>query len=409
MRHKKKILKSAAGPAGPYELGRTLPNYSYMPASGAVTAGVPAQEVPPAKPRWKKIVKRALIVLLVLLLVMSGWVGWKFLRNELKLFGWKGLTSLFTTTKLKGEDSGHVNILLAGNSADDPGHGGANLTDSIMVVSIDTKNHTAFMLSVPRDLYVNIPGFGYAKINEAYPDGESEHFSESGYASGGMGLLEKVVSNKFDMQLNYYALVDYSALRDGVNAVGGVTINVQSSDPRGLYDPSRDLATGQPLVKLTNGPHTLNGQQALNLARARGDSYYSYGFPRSDFNRTQNQRQLLLALKDKATSLGTLSNPIKVGELFDSLGNNVKTDMQLGEVRRAATILKDVNSSNIKSYGLDSANGKDLLTNYTTRLGQSALVPRAGIDDYSEIQAFVASLLAPPANSTGNNTSSSSQ
>lgn len=397
MRQKKKLKLAAANPTGPYEVGRALPNYAYMPTG---QQPVPQPTDVPRKPRWKKIVKRMLITLLVLLLIACGWVGWKFLRNELKLFGWNGLTSLFTTTKLKGEDTGHVNILLAGNSADDPGHGGANLTDSIMIVSINTRDHTAFMLSVPRDLYVNIPNFGYAKINEAYPDGESEHFSASGYPSGGMGLLEQVISENFGITLNYYALINYSALRDAVNAVGGVTVNIQSTDPRGLYDPSLDLATRQPLVKLSNGMHTLNGQQALDLARARGDSYYSYGFPRSDFNRTQNQRMLLLALKDKATSAGTLANPIRVGQLFDSLGNNVKTDMQLGEVRRAASIMKGVSSSSIKSYGLDDANGKDLLMSYTTRFGQSALVPAAGIDDYSDIQAFVASLMVTQSTSS---------
>jgi len=216
-----------------------------------------------------------------------------------------------------------------------------------------------------------------------------------------------VVSAKLGVTIQYYALVDYTALKNAVNAVGGITINIQSSDPRGLYDPSPDLANNYaPLVNLKNGIQTLNGTQALGLARARGDSYRAYGFPRSDFDRTEHQRQIILALKDKATGLGTLSNPVKLGELADSFGSNVKTDFQASETRRLYTVMKSIPNGSITSVGLNNANGQNLLTSYTTRLGQSALVPRAGIDDYSEISAFVQQLVTPPASS---NSSSSKQ
>jgi LCP family protein required for cell wall assembly len=250
------------------------------------------------------------------------------------------------------------------------------------------------LLSIPRDLYVNIPGNGYAKINETYQDGESDNFSESGYASGGMGLLEKVVSQNFGISLNYYALVNYSALREAVNAVGGVDVTIASSDSRGLYDPSKDLTTGLPLVNLTNGVHTLNGEQALNLARARGDARGSYGYGLSDFTRTENQRKILIALKDKASGSGTLTNPIKLGELFDSMGNNVKTDMKLSEVKRLYTVMKKIPSNDITSANLN--NGKDviLLQSYTNKYGQSTLIPKAGLDDYSAIQAYVQQLIS---------------
>jgi LCP family protein required for cell wall assembly len=316
-----------------------------------------------------------------------------------RVFGWGGLFSLFFPSHLKGEDSGRVNILLAGNSADDPGHQGANLTDSIMLVSIDTKNHTAYMLSVPRDLYVNIPGFGYAKINEAYPDGQSENFSQPGYANGGMGLLEEVVSQKFGIPIDYYALVNYAAVKDSVNAIGGITVTINSPDGE-LYDPNRDFSTGGPLVDLTNGVHTLNGEQALDLARARGDpSQYGepIGFEQSDFQRTADQRMILVALESKALTLGVVSNPIKMGELFDTLGNNVQTDLSLGNVRRLYGIMKKIPAADIQSESLNAANyngqkNVDLLTSYATPSGEDALVPAAGINDFSQINDFVQQL-----------------
>ncbi|MGF7228710.1 MAG: LCP family protein [Candidatus Saccharibacteria bacterium] len=384
-------------------LNRALPNPAYQ---SALSPQPLVQDPESAKRNWKKIAKRTAITLLVIVLLGGGWVGWKFVSNSAKVFGWGNLFGLFEHTKLKGEDQGRVNILLAGNSADDPGHNGANLTDSIMIMSVDTTHNTAFLLSVPRDLYVNIPGHGYAKINEAYQDGQGDNFNESGYASGGMGLLEKVVSQNFGVSSDYYALVNYTALRDAVNAVGGVDITIQSTDPRGLYDPSRDLQTGQPLVNLSNGVHTLNGQQALDLARARGDSYGSYGYGRSDFTRTANQRQILIAIKDKATASGTLTNPIKLGELFDSFGNNVKTDMTLAEAKRFYTIMKKVPSSDIASASLSDGKNVNLLKNYTNKYGQSTLIPAAGLDDYTAIQAYVQSLMGTASSTTSSSGSS---
>lgn len=372
-------------------LNMALPNPAYHTALHEAQA---KQDFPQEPKKGKKIAKRIGIFLLVILIISGLWVGWKFVYNSAKIFGWGNLFGLFQNTKLKGEDEGRVNILLAGNSSDDAGHGGADLTDSIMIMSINTKDNTAFLLSVPRDLYVEIPDHGYAKINEVYQDGQTDKFSESGYAEGGMGLLEKVISQKFGITSHYYALVNYSALRDAVNAVGGITVTIESSDPRGLYDPSRDLTSGLPLVKLSNGPNYLNGQQALNLARARGHAYGAYGYGLSDFTRTENQRKILIGIKEKASSSSTLSNPIKVGNLFDSLGNNVQTDMKIAEVKRLYTVTKKIPSGDIASASLNNGKDVQLLQSYTNRLGQSTLVPAAGVDDYTDIQAYVQKLIS---------------
>lgn len=332
--------------------------------------------------------KRILISLILIVLVVVGWVGGKFIYNTHKVFG-GNIFSILTTTQLQGESSGRVNILLAGNSSDDSGHQGAQLTDSIMLLSIDTKNNTAFMLSIPRDLWVNIPGIGYQKINDAYVAGENGNFNSSGYFSGGMGQLQQIVEKDFNIPIDYYALIDYTALKDAVNAVGGITITIQSPDPRGLYDPSIDYSTHKPLVDLTNGVHQLGGQQALDLARARGDDYGSYGFPNSDFDRTQHQRQMLVALKDKAVTLGVLSNPDTLSSLSDAIGNNVTTNLTLSEVHRLYNILKPIKSNNIQSLSINSADGKNLLTDYYSN-GEESLIPAAGLNNYSAIQAFVA-------------------
>lgn len=368
-------------------VGMTLPTYqSAAGGRSRFSAHRPAGRTGRIRSIFtKRGLKKAIITLAVIAAVIGLFVAAVFLYNAHKLFG----GGLFGTAHLRGENRGRVNILLAGNSADDPGHNGATLTDSVMIVSIDTRHNTAFLMSIPRDLWVDIPGGGHQKINAAYSVGQADNFHEAGYPKGGMGLLEKVVQENFDIPIDYYALVDYGALRDSVNAVGGINFTVHSNDPRGLYDPSIDWKTHGPLVNLSNGKHKLSGEQALDLARARGDAYGSYGFGNSDFQRTQDQREMLIALKNKVFTPGVIANPAKLTGLFNAVGSNVKTDFKLPEVHRLYDLSKKISSHNIKSLSLDDANGKDLLKSYSTADGESALIPAAGMDEFSAIQAFV--------------------
>ncbi len=376
-----------------FDIGKNLPN---MLDGANPKPEIKPRPLPVQKTKrfgWKKAVLSLVLVLIIIFAASVGWLSYKFQKNCAKVFDDCTIFSLFDNTPLKGEDTGRVNILLAGNSVDDPGHSGAELTDSIMLISLNTKNHTGYMLSIPRDLYVNIPGHGYGKINAAYEYGQDGNFSETGYPAGGMGLLEKVVSQNFGVSINYYALISYAAFRDTVNAVGGIDVVINSPDGR-LYDPNKDWSTNGPLVDLTNGKHHLNGQQALDLARARGDpSPYgeSIGFEKSDYQRTADQRLMLTALKDKATSFGTLVNPIKLGNLLDAVGKNVQTDFHGNNIHHLAGLIKKTPDTSIKSVGLNDIDGKgkNLLVGYSSYYSGSALIPAAGIDDFSQIQDYI--------------------
>ncbi len=334
----------------------------------------------------KKIALWSGAVVLVLLLLGGGFLY----KNFSKITGNKNpfsLLSAFKPAHLDNQD-GRVNILVAGNSADDVGHNGGDLTDSIMILSINTRNNTALMLSVPRDLWVDIPDVGHSKINAAYPN-------------GGMDLLQETVEENLGLTINYQVLVNYHAFQELVGAVGGITITIKSTDPRGIYDPSLDYTsrTCCALAKYPNGPVTLNGKQALNLARARGDAYGSYGFPAADFDRTQHQRDMLLAIKDKASSSGVIANPFKVANLVEAVGNNVKTDLQINEIETLYTYMKKIDNSKIDSYNINTLKGKGttMLTGYTSPNGQSALIPAAGLDDFSDIQAQITKILTADA------------
>lgn len=372
-----------------YVVGKSLPNMLEQANKKPAPKSRPLPVEPARRFSWKRAILAFLMIILILFVLSVGWVSWKFEKDCSKVFRGCTIFSLFDNRPLKGEDTGRVNILLAGNSTDDPGHDGAQLTDSIMLISINTRAHTGYMLSIPRDLFVTYGTTGCpygdsGKINAAYECGQALKFRANGYPSGGMGLLEKVVAQDFGVPINYYALVNYGAFRDAVNAVGGIDITIKSSDPRGIYDPYTNL-------KLPNGKVKLDGQEALNLARSRGDGPGSYGVF-SDFDRTSRQREMLSAVKDKATSLGVLVNPFKLGSLLDAMGKNVQTDFKGNNVHRLVGLTKSVPDSKLKSVGLNNIDGKgkDLLA--STYLDGSTLSPAAGIYDFSQIQAYLQQL-----------------
>ncbi len=323
---------------------------------------------------FKKFAKIFGVVLLVGVLAF----GFRFYRDVAKITGNNNPLSLlgvFNPADLKNEN-GRVNILVAGNSADDLGHNGGELTDSLMILSVDTRKNTALMLSVPRDLWVNVPGEGHMKINSVYP-------------LSGMEGLKEVVTDTTGLPVHYTALVNYTAFKDLVNAVGGISITIKSDDPRGIYDPSLDYTsrTCCALAKYPNGPVKLDGKQALNLARARGEGYGSYGFAQADFTRTEHQRNMLLGIKDRASDPSVIANPFKVSNLFSAVAGNVKTDLQIDEIQTLYYYSKKVDATKIDSFNINTLKGKGttMLTNYTSPNGQSALIPAAGLDDFSEI------------------------
>lgn len=386
-------------------------NFSYSPRFTSTDGRSSGADKPPKKPRrfswrwfknlsWKKRILTVFVVIVIIVGIMGSWLGWKIYRNVARLTHDANpfsLLQVFHPVALKNQ-GGRVNILVAGDSVGRTDNGGGTtLTDSIMVLSIDTHNNTAFMLSIPRDTWVQMPNNGggvagsHQKINAA---NTLTSFSEPGYPSGGMGALEYVINQNFGIPIDYYALVNYGAFQDLVNAIGGITVNIQSPDPRGLYDPQP--YPGSKAFKLANGVQTLNGLQALDLARARGDGYGSYGFPQSDFNRTQHQRQMVIAIKDKASSTSVVANPFKVASLLDAVGNNVTMNLKLDEIETLYTLTKKLNDNNITSVNINTLNGVNttLLANYRAPNGESALIPAAGLDDFSVIQHAIQKLLS---------------
>lgn len=347
--------------------------------------------------KWRELtrkekIKRTLLYLGVILVLLGGYLGWKFLYNTSRIFD-GNILGFLNTTRLRGEDEGRVNILLAGTSEGDPGHDGADLTDSIMLVSLDTENYTSFTVSIPRDLWVDYGracASGYSgKINVAYQCGKDTKFKEAGYPEGGMGLLQKIVSTNFGVPIHYYGKINYKAFEQAVDSVGGIDIKLKTDDPRGILDRIFDWECNYQCykVKYPNGKLKLNGEQALDLARARGDytGYPTYGTG-NDFGRTNRQRDMLVALKDKVLSVNTFFNPAKITGLLDAAGNNVKTNFKVSELRRLYDLSKKYDNDKIKSIDLSSEEVSLVTTDMYA--GQSIVLPSAGLEDFSQIKAY---------------------
>jgi LCP family protein required for cell wall assembly len=334
----------------------------------------------------KKAVKRTAIVLLVLAIIGIGYFGWKFFVNSGRVFNGNPLAFFTGNKELKKDQYGRTNILLFGTSEDDAEHEGADLTDSIMIASLDQEKKNAFMVSVPRDLWVKYGqacNSGYeGKINEVYMCNADES-EEAGQAA-----LRTKVGEVFGLDLQYSVHVNYTVLKEAVDAVGGITVKIDSPDPRGILDRNFDWKCGYKCyyVKHKNGPAALDGEHALALARAR-NAAGGYGLTEGNFDREKYQQRILVALKEKATSAGTLANPVSVSNLLDSLGNNVRTNIAADEVNSLVVVAREVDASTITQLSLNDEEEPLVTTGNVS--GASVVRPVAGLYNYSELQQYI--------------------
>lgn len=353
--------------------------------------------------RRKKIIKRTVLAIFIILLLIGGYVFMKGILASSKVFQ-GNIFGLFSNQPLKMDANGRSNILLFGTSEDDPGHQAPYLTDSIMVVSIDQKNKNAYMMSIPRDLWVDygkacLSGF-QGKINEVYGCNSNLGKNEK----EGATALQKKVGSILGLDVQYYAHVNYSVVRDVVKALGNITVNIEGSGGApGVMDSNFDWKCGSNyyrriqkcppnghFIEYKNGPAVLDAEHALYLAQARGDIAPTYGLGRSNFDREINQQKIVKAIREKALSAGTLTNFAKVAELMDAIGNNLRTNFETGEVRTLASLGQDIPADEIKSISfIEQGNELFVGANFS-----GAVVPQAGQFEYSQIQNFVAKKLS---------------
>lgn len=356
------------------------------------------------KRKKKLIVRIALAVVGVIVAIVVGWLLLKLWQTMNSVFGNGNILDLFSQQKLKEDAHGRSNVLILGTTDDDPAHPGATLTDSMMVLSVNQTKKDAYMFSIPRDLYVKFGmacNSGYAgKINEYFGCVNNGDNQEA--ESERMEKTKKFIGDIFGMDIQYVAHINTAVIRDAVNAVGGVTVNVQSRDPRGILDPSMDwmcrakelnakqrrerCPTGH-YMQLTNGNHDMDGEKAMWFSRARGLVAPTYGLEQSNFDREKNQQLVLMALKSKATSTGTLTDFGKVTSLMDAMGKNLRTNIDTKEIRTIMNLASEIKESDIHRLSFVEEGNKLMTTGSAG--GASIVQPSAGLHNYSEIRSYI--------------------
>jgi len=266
-------------------------------------------------------------------------------------FGQPTPTLIPTDEPWTGE--GRVNILLMGIDRR-PGEAFISRTDSMMIVSIDPLNETASILSIPRDLYVLIPGHGRDRINTAFVYG-----SAGNNPLGGAALAMQTVEYNLGVPINHYVLVDFSAVINGIDALGGIDVDV----PFTINDPTYpDMNYGFDPLFIPAGLQHMDGITALKYARTRHVD--------NDFGRAQRQQQVILAARQKALALGVPSMIARAPTLYQQLENGIRTDLSLDQIVRLASVASDISSEDIENEVLDY----DYVSSYRTDQGAQVLV-----------------------------------
>lgn len=347
--------------------------------------------------RWRKFRKwglRSAFALTALALVLGGFLIFKGVLNLNKVFKGGGEASALdgdvTPDLLKGEGDGRVNILLLGKGGD--GHAGADLTDTIILASMDPVNKDTTLVSIPRDLWVTVSGFGSGKINAVYANIKNQALSNNpndrdAAERAGIDKLQDAVSEVLGIPIHYYGMVDFEGFKKAIDIVGGVDIDVPEdlAVRESLWDST---ARQRYYLDVPPGPQHFDSTKALYFTRSRQTSL------RGDFSRSERQRILLQAVGQKVLSAGTYTNPVKVSQLMSAFGDHFSTDLSLSNVTRLVELSKGMDLSKLESIGLADPPNNYLRTDNLQ--GQSIVRPTIGIGDYSEIHNFIRNTLRDP-------------
>jgi LCP family protein required for cell wall assembly len=346
----------------------------------------------PEKPRRHRL-RNIAIGFFVVIVLLGGIFFWKAgaIVGKISIGGGNIFDDVLKSlpgveANLDGEEEGRINIVLLGMRGEHV-DGGGLLADTIMVLSIHPKQNEqdqsrASLVSIPRDLYVAVPDSSdRQKINAVH------HYGEQKGKGQGMEYMKRVLSDVTGTPMHYAATISFKGFTDLIDALGGVTVRldrpfaegVQFREPK-VCDPyvftvptkpaqyehkyhvrkdgTKYIAKSYPLCynrdvecggvfTLPVGESVLDGETALCYVRSRATS--------SDFERAKRQQEVIKEIKAKMLSVGTLSDFSKTSALIDSLGNNIRTDMEGWEMKRAFDLYQKLGDADLKQKVLDTS------------------------------------------------------
>ena len=347
--------------------------------------------------------------LIIIIIIFCG-VGFIFYQ----FFGGKHVVPVATQILLHQEPqlqqtNGKTNIILLGIGGGT--HDGPDLTDTIIMVSIDVKANKVSLISVPRDLWIpDLKG----KINTAYADGELNNQHK------GLAIAKSVIGEVLGQPIHYGVRIDFGGFVKAVDEVGGLDINVagilddyhypvegqeestcghsasnidafvaSSSADQQLWDffPCRYKH-----LHFDPGNQHMDGTTVLQFVRSR----HGVGNEGSDFARSRRQHLVIEAFRTKLLSAGILLNPVKLINLYNIVKGSIDTDIPESMSSSVITLLQKIKSAKIENAVIDLgdyvAGRVGLLDNAPTLAEfdySAALIPRIGNGNFSEIQSFI--------------------
>lgn len=324
------------------------------------------------------IIAAIFLILIVVFLIWGDWIISKLTGGNSGI--WDAISAMVSETVPFDEDeNGRTNVLVFGTEGYDMNgssgkgkHDGAQLTDSIMVISFDQDTKDVALLSLPRDLKVP-KACSAGKINEVYwchnQDGTNEQ-------AGAEALMEQI-GNILGIDFQYYVHINWASLVNIIDTLGGITVTLDEDiNDRGWTNA----------VAKAGVPITVNGEQALGLARAR------HGTTGGDFTRGNTQQKIVEAMVQKVLEKG-----LGTGEainIMNILGDNLRTNFSVDNVKAGISLMSGFDMNNIRQVPLVDYKNNVYYVTTSTINGVSFVVPAAGVGNWKEIKTYVAQMFS---------------
>mgnify|MGYP006288622851 FL=1 len=324
------------------------------------------------------IVAGALILILIGIVVGVVFLGFNWFQGDLRRSG------VVSAGEDEGEPSEHVDyafgqllpiwvgeeqvtVLLLGVDERSQ-ESGPWRTDTMILMTLDPETKQAGVLSIPRDLWVPIPGHGDRRINAAHFLGDLYD-----HPDGGPGLAVETVEYNLGVPIDYYVRVNFEAFVTFVDQIGGVDVYVEKT----INDPTYpDHHYGYDPLYIEEGWHHFNGEMALKYARTRHGS--------NDFDRARRQQQVMMAILNRITSYEMLPDLARgAPELYDTVKRSVKTDLALDQILALANMAVSVDQETIRFGVIDQS----CTQSWVTPEGGQVLVPLR--DRMREVRDYV--------------------
>ena len=344
-------------------------------------------DIPKKKSNWPRI------LLFILVGIALGGIGYFLYKSSQisKELGFKFNIGEVVTTKkpeLKKDTTGrYTNVLFVGVDSRESNY--ISNTDTIMVGSYNHQTKDITMISIPRDFYVitNPQTKWVNRINTVYAAAENAQEGE------GFPALISSVKDVTNLEIQYYAMVDFKAFVEIVDLLGGLSINVENSFVDYAYPNGNKYKT----IKFTAGPQVMDGETALEYSRSRHSLQNNEG---SDYARARRQQKVITAIQEKISQSDSFKDPKAVMGIFSSLINNIKiSEFTITDIQAGLNIIEEMKDSNGKtnSFVLEpSAGDGTLIETKTMPSGAFAIGPVEGFGIYKRIHEYVNATITNP-------------